>query len=596
MRRNFIFTVVVAAISSIAPLNRADGASGTEASLKVYSVQFSRNSPDFNRRFPNRYGYQNEAGTTLQLLLTINDGTLLPLDRDAVSVDTFVDDTYQNLMNSGDPNRPVPYGQSGQSSISEDGHSIIFTVAGRRSPAEDAGRIFVRGSIQARISQGEALVVSNQMPLVVGQGVTVGPFRTVVRSVSDSDGNLGGALSVTVAVDGEAWRIQKARVLDSNGKVLSDHNMFRLGTGERGSTAYITLRSAPKDPVTIEYTYLEKVESVRIPFEAQVDVGVAKAGPIEPGEGKSPRKTGARVWPPPRENPEFDLPPRRAAFDPAAKMAGRTPPPPMKPDKASVDLFSLTVAKPAPGEVKGVTWKNPPSPSFYPSGFTMARLLLTVPGGSILSVPPEGITVNRFEDDKGGKLDTTLYREADSSFSSPYYAWRSPDEQQTLLNVSLASAPTPGATRCTLTGQVEAKVARGEITNSSPKLEFKRGQSFTAGPFTVKIDMVRQVPAITPSNPDNSQIEAWLSIAGPNDQIRSLELLDESGNPITMRRVDAPGLRSEYGTLGLERESTRNRSFRLSSAPSGPVSLRVRSYGSTELVKIPFELSTGVGL
>lgn len=36
--------------------------------------------------------------------------------------------------------------------------------------------------------------------------------------------------------------------------------------------------------------------------------------------------------------------------------------------------------------------------------------------------------------------------------------------------------------------------------------------------------------------------------------------------------------------------------LRLTSAPSGPVTLRVRHYDSDELVQVPFELSTGIGL
>ena len=201
--------------------------------------------------------------------------------------------------------------------------------------------------------------------------------------------------------------------------------------------------------MALEYTFLEKPEPVRIPFEAQVDIGVAKAGPVEAVEGgKAPQSHWRRIWPPPRQDPVEALPPPRAAFNPdAGSQAAAAKAAPAKLDKATVDLFSITVAKPAPSEVKGVEWNTPPSPVFYASGFTIARLLLSTPGASIVSVPPDGITVTRFEDNKGGQLDTTLYREtsASSDPSSPTQPCRSPDGEQLLLNLSLASAHDAGS-------------------------------------------------------------------------------------------------------------------------------------------------------
>ena len=275
--------------------------------------------------------------------------------------------------------------------------------------------------------------------------------------------------------------------------------------------------------MALEYTFLEKPEPVRIPFEAQVDIGVAKAGPVEAVEGgKAPDRTGARIWPPPRQNPVEALPPPRAAFNPdAGSQAAAAKAAPAKLDKATVDLFSITVAKPAPSEVKGVEWNTPPSPVFYASGFTIARLLLSTPGASIVSVPPDGITVTRFEDNKGGQLDTTLYREtsASSDPSSPTQPCRSPDGEQLLLNLSLASAPTPGATHCTLTGNVQARVIRGERTDATEKLELRKGEAFAAGPFQGTVTE-RQTPLFVPAPQDTGEHEAWILVSGPVARLR----------------------------------------------------------------------------
>ena len=221
------------------------------------------------------------------------------------------------------------------------------------------------------------------------------------------------------------------------------------------------------------------------------------------------------------QNPGEALPPRRAAFNPDADARAAAKSLAAKLDKATVDLFSLTVAKPTPSEVKGVEWKTPPSPIFNASGFTIARLLLSTPGASIVSVPPEGITVTRFEDNKGGQFDTTLYREADFYAVSPLSApaHRSPNGDQMLLNLSLASAPTPGATRCTLTGNIRVRVIRGERTDTTGKVDLRKGNAFAAGPFKGTVTE-RQTPPFTPAPQKTGQNEVWIRVSGPVGRVR----------------------------------------------------------------------------
>ncbi len=569
---------------------RGADSTNSDVSLRIFSARVSHGGPDFNKRFPGRYSYgEDTPGVNMQFLLTLKDGTVLAVPRDGLSLDTFVDDTYQSLLGTGNDSRYN--NNNGQSFIGEDGHAVLFTVATSHPPADDAGRVFVRGTLDAKIGRGEPLVATNQLSLTVGQEVTVGPFRSVLRSVSDQ--GAGNLLNLSFSVEGDASRIKKARILDGNGKVLSEDRQFRfelMQPGDRPITAYVLIKSPPKDaPVFIEFTYFEKVETVQIPFEAQVDIGVAKAGPIEPGERKPSKRNGAKAWPPPRENPDNTMPPRRATFDPASKSAKQSAANSLKLDKASVDLFSLTLGKPAPSEVKSVVWKNPPSSSFFATGFTIARLMLSVPGGSILSVPSDGVVISSFKDDKGGKLDTTCYRDNYSPYTALSTTRLSPDGQQTLVNVSLASAPTPGATRCTLAGEVKAQVARDQSTNTSAALPLHKGQEFPAGPFTVTINELRQAAMSTPASQDSGELDIWLTISGPADRIQSLELLDDKGRPLGMSRAD-------FTTFGFQRDSGSSRSFRLVATPPGPVSVRIRHFGSEETVRVPFEVTTGVGL
>jgi hypothetical protein len=585
-----IHCIVAAFVCLLIMAVKTGRAAPPEASVRVHSVRINRSSTEFNKKFSSRNYVEGGPGVSMQLLLNLAEGTLLPPNRDALAIETFVDDTYQSLV--GSANESYNYGSgNGPFVLSEDGRSLLFTVGTSRIPAEDAGRVFVRGYIQARLSHDKPTVIARPLMLVVGQGSMVGPFRTVIRSISDQ--GAGSGLAVSIAIDGDASRIQRVRILDNKGAVLTDPHPSRpatLESGDRNTTFYLQLHTAPTNLVTVEYTYLEKIEQVRIPFEAQVDFGVAKAGRIEPWVGPTPKRTGPRTWPPEPEHPRDTLPPRRSAFDPDAKpraaearLEERTM------EKAAVDLFSVTVAKPAPNEAKQVKWKHPPPPTFYASGFTIARLMLSTPGATILSVPSDGVKVKRFEDDKGSKLDTALYRESSYLPANFPLARVSPDGEQVLLNLSLAAVPETGATRFTLAGDVQAKVAFGNRTNTTGKLELKTGEKFKAGPFTGAVSQIVQSAPSAPGSQDSGDVQVWLSISGPISRMRSIEFL---GN------ADAVLNRNQYSFNQPTSESVEQKteSFRLNGLQAGPVTLRFHHYDTDETIKVPFEITTSIGL
>src|SRR2546421_236778 len=98
--------------------------------------------------------------------MTFTDMAVLPLKADGLEIETFVDDTYQNLLSDRD--RGVPYGYPGQQLVSDDGQQVLFTVASNKSLAEEAGRVFVRGALQARVARGAIKTESAKLPLVAG--------------------------------------------------------------------------------------------------------------------------------------------------------------------------------------------------------------------------------------------------------------------------------------------------------------------------------------------------------------------------------------------------------------------------------------------
>ena len=501
--------------------------SSIESSLRIQSARVTRSSTDFNKRFPGRYYNEGSPGVSLQFLLSISEGIILPISNDSITIETFVDDTYQNLQATG---ADTSYSGNRQGTVSEDGKMVLFSVATTRTPAEDAGRVFVRGAINARISRVGPIVATNQVSLNVGEEAMIGPFHTAIQSAQ----SLASGLNLSITITGDAARIQKIRILDEKENVVGEGRLSSFEIGDRPANASLNLRGTSKGVVTLEITYLEKAERIRIPFEAQVDIGVAKTGPIEPGTMTNPKRAGTQTWPPPRENAQ-NLPARRPGFNPDENKVATNANPRIV-ESAAVDIFALSVGKPDPSESPSAVWKNPPSPSFHAAAFTTARLMLSVPGVSILSIPPDGVSITRFEDDKGAKLDATLYRENLSASYSAFPPVRySPDGEQMLLTLALAGSPSPGATRCTLGGEIRAQVGRGQATNLTDKVDLRRGDTFTVGPYTGKVTTLRETPSFQPPF-TGLNFELWLFISGPVNKLRAVEILIEMENRLTLLR------------------------------------------------------------
>src|ERR1051326_388270 len=68
-----------------------------KATIHVQSVRLSRDNTNIGPLFGNRF-YADTPGISLQMILTLDRGSMLALDPGALQIETFVDDTYNNLI------------------------------------------------------------------------------------------------------------------------------------------------------------------------------------------------------------------------------------------------------------------------------------------------------------------------------------------------------------------------------------------------------------------------------------------------------------------------------------------------------------------
>ncbi|HVT90470.1 MAG TPA: hypothetical protein VHD56_16570 [Tepidisphaeraceae bacterium] len=196
--------------------------------------------------------------------------------------------------------------------------------------------------------------------------------------------------------------------------------------------------------------------------------------------------------------------------------------------------------------------------------------------------------MNRFEDDKVGKLDSAIYRPPDTVVRNQP-AFLSPDGQQALVSLSLTSAPSSGATRCSIGGQVRATVARKIVLDSSDPISLFKGRDFKAGPFSGTIVSVAQNAPMTP-NATNTSYEVMIRFAGRVSNLLRFEIVDKkTGRTLVDRNI----LLQE----SQQQSNAQSISFpvALAQVPE-EVIFRVQHCEKIETVDLPFDISTTVGL
>ena len=569
-----VCVLVIAGLCFAEPPATAPTTKPAEATLKIVSVRVNRINPDLQKKFRNRYSSDGNPGVQMQLMLTLNGQQLLPLGRDAVNIDTFVDDTYQNLVGQ----QRDYYGPT-VNTISEDGTTLLFPVNTNKTPADDAERVFVRGSIAARVAKGEPKVVSAKVKLKLGEQFAAGPFKGNVRSMNESGpNNVNVSLNLT---GGEAGSVRNVRVLSSAGGVLQERVDARNDNyNERANTTFTLYIPSGNEELVLEFSYYEKIDTVKIPFEAQVDIGQTKVGPIEAGQpaAKADRR---RPWPPPADD-RVELAPHRPGFSPATQPAATAQP---KIERPSVDLFSLTLGKPSTEEESSAKWQNTPSPTLRPRGFTLARLLLSVPDASILTILPTDLTLTGFSDDKTAKIDAGISANYLSNYSRSNIAQVTRDGQQALVTLPIDAPVTPGATKATIVGSIKATVGRSEKVVPSRPLELKVGEKFTAGPYQITLTDVRQPPPQSIDYPSDNGYTLVYTIKGPIKQLRLLEL--------GQTRQMAAGFSGYYNQDAPTDETAIQ--FMMPQLPDKPT-MSVKYFDKVETVTLPFEVSTTLGL
>jgi len=213
----------------------------------------------------------HQEGTTLTLVVRRADKCFVGMDDRKTKLAALTDDKGTSLLR---PSKWVS-GISSFPRFSEDGHVCVVDVIGTALPAKGAKTIRVKASLAMKCAEGEKTAVQKGLVLKKGSKLTGGPVPWTIEEVGKSDwGDAKLAVTVTGGVSHEM--IKEFAFLDADGKKVKHSIGMRSSSGARNHMTYkVTYNLERKvDVVDVKVTYYEKLETIAIPVDLEVGVGL----------------------------------------------------------------------------------------------------------------------------------------------------------------------------------------------------------------------------------------------------------------------------------------------------------------------------------
>ena len=214
------------------------------------------------------------GGTSLKLLISLPGMNIIGTDVAACKLTTFTDDKGTDLSKTRSWGfRPGWLGSS-KPHISKDAHACIMEVRSDQVPARGASKLTLKVKLGLKCGTAET-TYTEKVALKIGSEIKFPLAPMKVRTVTE--GGWGGMkMTVSLTSTKPTDAIRKITFLGPDGKEIK-HRVQGTGySGRREKMTYETSYGLAKkvDSVTLKITYYSKVETVAVPVDISVGVGL----------------------------------------------------------------------------------------------------------------------------------------------------------------------------------------------------------------------------------------------------------------------------------------------------------------------------------
>ena len=251
--------IVLAASWTAAPASAAE--SETKATVKVAGLRV--NAEPYNGSSKMR-PFNYPAGTMLVLQVTHPDGGLYGIDAGESSVKKFRDDAGTDLL-SGESSFFQPGFQTNVRT-SKDGKAALVSVYGPGRPAEKARKIDLRGTVHLKRSSGTETVRAEDVKVQEGTSFSLGSSSFTLAGTERSFGQT----MVILETDIEQERVADITLYDTQGNDVTGSACQR----QPGLIGQSVKPGTTLDTLTVEMTLRQDVETISVPVEKTISVGL----------------------------------------------------------------------------------------------------------------------------------------------------------------------------------------------------------------------------------------------------------------------------------------------------------------------------------
>lgn len=210
------------------------------------------------------------SGTTVSVTISAPGKHILGIDTKASKLGNFSDDKKTKLDATG------PFGMSWLSdfvSINAEGDQCTAEVRGSGVPAKGASKVLLKATLALKCGADEKTTEKTKLAMKKDTAAKVGAFTLKVQGESSPFG--GG----TIALISDTRNIKSAEFFDAKGKAIKLAGMPYWGPhfgGAGGKMQQALTYQLPQktESVSVKFTYFNKVESVSVPVDLSMGVGL----------------------------------------------------------------------------------------------------------------------------------------------------------------------------------------------------------------------------------------------------------------------------------------------------------------------------------
>lgn len=234
-------------------------------------------APSGDKDDMNMRAFNWNAGTSVAVGISLPQGGIIALDRDASKITAFEDDRGTDLWEGTQASKFSNSQLDMMPQIAEDTRSIVFDVDGQGVPKAGANSLTLRGTVQLWVASDKAKFAAKNVTLKKDITFKVGPRTIKVTKTGAPGFGNKASFATTFRLEGDTADIAEISFLDARGNELSARRQSSYWSGSGKSRVNhweFVFEEKPVAPIYVVLTQWTDLKKQTVPLDLSFGVGL----------------------------------------------------------------------------------------------------------------------------------------------------------------------------------------------------------------------------------------------------------------------------------------------------------------------------------